>query len=102
MHCSFTELLTGTRMVKSVMPRRRRARPSLLNTQLARRERVVSYSVSSVYIQVCMCRTLIFKYWYFHADIDDDLLESDQETHSRRAYGGCLLETSYMYAPLIH
>ena len=26
MHCSFTELLTGTRMVKSVMPRRRRAK----------------------------------------------------------------------------
>ena len=75
-------------MVKSVMPRRRRARPSLLNTQLARRERVV----------MCKCRNAYLSTGsYFHADIDDNLLESDQGTHSRRAYGGCLLETSYIH-----
>ena len=52
---------------------------------------MVSYSFSSVY----KCYFLSTA-WYFHADIDDDLLKSDQETTSRRAYGGCLLETSYI------
>ena len=68
----------------------------------------------SVQVYMCTCRSFLctctsctrtivqYNYWHFHADIDDDLLVSDQGIHSRRAYGGCLLETSYMYALLIH
>ena len=70
----------------------------------------------SVYVHLCsvckfVCEDLflharhaLLNYWYFHADIDDYMLVSGQGTISRHAYGGCLLETSYMYmfALLIH